>query len=188
MCPFLIKVCPAVDETAVEGRPPSSCEDSLLGPCGETELRPRLQHHGRRLSEAVAGLRGPSPATVRHHRSGSLHRVGHPGLPLGRGRALRPHGQTSHAARRVHPQRQVPPAVLGQELCRVAAVLLPPAEPGPQGAAELGGRREAALAAHSECGFSAFKSRTEAAHGAPRLLPQVRTSLSTTTTAKLTEL
>lgn len=147
---------------------------SLLGRCRSAELRAPLQDNRRALSGAAAGVRHARPAHARDHRCGSVHGVGHPGLPLGGRRAVRPHRPEAHAACGVRPQRAVPPAVLGQKLSGVAAVLLPPAEPGAQSAAAMGGGGEAALAGHAERGRASRQSGTETADGAARLRAQVR--------------
>ena len=169
-------ICPALDAPAVEDPPvtPSSCQESVLRPCRFGELRPRLQHHWLPVPGPAAGLCVSSRSPVRHHGSRPLHRVGHPWLSL-RGRwTVRPHEQTTHGARRVRPQRKVTTALLGQELCRLAAVLLPPAQLCSQGSAAVGGEREAALAGHTERGRSSLKGRTEKTDWAPWLHPQVR--------------
>lgn len=153
----------------------STCKESLLSPCRADELCPRLQHHRRPLTGAAAGLCDPSQTPVCHHRSGSVHGVGHPRLPIGGRRAVRPHRQTTHAVRRVCPQRKVPSALLGQKLRRMAAVFLPLAELCTQGPAAVGGEGQAALAGYAECRCSSLKGRSEETHRAPRLCPQVRT-------------
>lgn len=158
-------ICLAIDEitTAAPHTASSRCTEGILGLRGRGELRPGMQHHGQTLRGAAAGLCVPSESPVRHQRSWTLHRVRDPRLSFGGCRAIRPHGQATHAARRVCAQRKVPSALLGPELRRVAAVLLPSAELRARGPAEVGAERQAALAGDTECGCSAFKDGTRKA-------------------------
>lgn len=141
----------------------TTCKESILGPCRCVDVCPRLQHHRCPLPGAAAGLCVPSQTPVCYHRSRTLHRVRDTRLPLRGCRAVCSHGQTTHAARRVCPQRKVPSALLGQKLCRVAAVLFPSAELCTQGPAAVGGERQAPLAGYTECRCPPFKGGTERA-------------------------
>lgn len=148
-------MCLATDEVT------TAVPRATHGGCQEGVLRPRMQHHRRQLPGAAAGLCVPSKSPVCHQRSGTVHRVRDPRLPLGGCRAVCSHRQATDAACGVCPQRQVPSALLGQKLCRVAAVLLASAKRRTPGPAAVGAARQAALAGDTECGCSPFKGRTE---------------------------
>lgn len=147
---------------------------SVLSPCRRVRhIRPRLQRRGCPVPGAAAGLRVPGQAAVCHHGRRSVHGVRDPGLPVGGGRPVRSHRQETHAARRVCPQRQVPTAILGQELRGVAAVLVPSAELRTQNPAAVGGERQAALAGHAERGCPPLQGGTGGADRAAWLCTQV---------------
>lgn len=99
--------------------------------------------------------------------------VGNPWLPLRTRGAVRTHKSSANATHRVHVQFQGPAALLGPQLCGLAAFLFPPAKFCSLCPERLGRAEQSALACHSKCGRFTCKGRTPETDWASWLFTQV---------------